>query len=238
MPQRRTDVIEIFSVDALTFGLGGVVALIVAGVLYKFKGDGYTLGLIWVLAIAGTASIVWSLRSAFFIRKVKDYPVTCSYCGFENHLTAEPTDDFPCLNCTRLVPMLDGNVLPVSQVRCGFCGEQNYYSEKSEVLICENCDHEIPIAHEEGYIPRNLPKGFAIQDDTNLYDLVLVSAGQKHEEVIACLQHMLALNRSQVKQIINEVPVKLLTGINRRKAEMLQAQLSLHDAAAEFNPLP
>jgi len=238
MPLRKSDVIEIFSAKALTFGLGGIVAIAFAGLLYRFKGEGSTLGLIYVLALAGVASVGYAFSSVFGIRKVTEFPVKCSYCEHVNVLTAPPIEDFPCLNCHRLVPIRDGEVLPVEQVRCGYCNEINYFSDKTEVLICESCDHEVPIAHEEGFVPKNLPKGFAVQDDNKPYDLVLVAPGPKTEEVIDCLQHMLALNRAQVKQIITDAPVKLLTGIARKKAEVLQAQLAVHDATAEFSPTP
>jgi 4'-phosphopantetheinyl transferase EntD len=45
------------------------------------------------------------------------------------------------------------------------------------------------------------------------------------------------LNRNQVKQMLDELPVTLLTGIPRMKAEFLQAQLTANDAVAEFRQL-
>ena len=66
---------------------------------------------------------------------------------------------------------------------------------------------------------------------------MLISYGHKTEEVINTLQHMLALNRNQVKAMLEDLPVTLLTGIPRKKAEMLKAQLATHDAAADFRPV-
>jgi hypothetical protein len=83
-----------------------------------------------------------------------------------------------------------------------------------------------------------LPSAFAVVDDDNLYELILIAHGHKTEELINALQHMLALNRNQVKQMLTELPVTLLTGIPRRKAEMLTAQLSIHEGLAEMRPLP
>lgn len=236
MPQRRSDVLEMIAERALMFGIGGIVALAGSYLFYSFRGDGYTIGLIWVLAVAGVISILLALYSVTKVRKVTDFSVECPYCKAANHLLEKPREDFTCGECHRLVPVIDGQILPVFQVRCGFCNTLNYYSDKSEALICEECDREIPIA-VTGESGRNLPRGFVIQDDPNLYELVLVAPGNKTEEVISALQHMLALNRSQVKNILAEAPVTLLTGITRRKAEMLQAQLAVHDAAAEFRPL-
>jgi len=48
---------------------------------------------------------------------------------------------------------------------------------------------------------------------------------------------MLALNRNQVKQMLDETPVTLLTGITKRKALILQAQLASHDAIADAKAL-
>jgi hypothetical protein len=37
--------------------------------------------------------------------------------------------------------------------------------------------------------------------------------------------------------MLTELPVTVLTGITRKKAEMLKAQLSLYDGEAEFHPM-
>jgi hypothetical protein len=236
MPRRRSDVIEIIAERALVFGLGGLVSLAIAAVLYAFKGEGYTIGLIGVLAVGGALAVYLSLYSAFEIRKVKRFDVVCPYCQCVNPLAEAATDDVLCSGCDRLIPILDGKVLQVQQVRCGYCNELNYYSDKTEFLICEKCEHEVPIASTNEF-SRHVPKGFVTQEDNSLYELVLVAPGNRTEEVISTLQHMLALNRSQVKQILTDAPVTLLTGITRRKAEMLQAQLSVHDASSEFRAL-
>jgi hypothetical protein len=122
------------------------------------------------------------------------------------------------------------------QVRCGFCNTLNYYSPKTEVLLCEDCNREVPISLDDSHTPKHI--AFARRDDDKLYELVLVSnGGRKTEDLISALQHMLALNRNQVKQMLDELPVTLLTGIPRMKAEMLQTQLSTNDAVAEFRPI-
>jgi len=236
MQQRRSDVLEMIAERSLVFGLGGLVSMAIAALLYAFKGDGYTLGLIWALGIGGGVSVILAIYSALDIRKVKTYSVDCPYCEQVNVLTAQPTDDFACVHCSRLVPVVDGKVIPVFQVRCGFCNVLNFYSEKSEALICEECDREIPIS-TDGEPSRTLPRGFAIKDDPGLYELVLVDPGKKTEEMISVLQQMLALNRAQVKQILADAPVTLLSGITRKKAEILQTQLAVHDGAAEFRPI-
>ncbi len=79
--------------------------------------------------------------------------------------------------------------------------------------------------------------GFAVVDDDDMYELVLTGAGHKEEELIQVLQQMLALNRNQVKQMLEEIPVTLLTGINRRKAELLKAQITVHDGQVEFRKM-
>lgn len=208
-----------------------------AGLLYAFKGDGYTMGLIVILGVAGLVSFLLAIVSGFGVRKVKSYNVACPYCEQINVLTEKPNAAFACIHCARVIPVDEnGTVMPVFQVRCGYCNSLNYYNEKSEALICEVCDREIPIS-TNAETTRNLPRSFTIHDDENLYELVLVEPGNKTEEVIKVLQQMLALNRSQVKLVIADAPVTLLTGITRKKAEMLQIQLGVHDALAEFKPI-
>ncbi|MBI3721809.1 MAG: hypothetical protein HY248_04575, partial [Fimbriimonas ginsengisoli] len=119
---------------------------------------------------------------------------------------------------------------------CGYCHELNFYSDKTEFLVCENCSHEIPIS-SDSHGHKSVPKFYAVVEDDALYELVLVESGTKTEDLIACLQRMLALNRSQVKQMLDQLPVTLLTGISRRKADMLLAQLTIHEGGAEARPL-
>jgi ribosomal protein L7/L12 len=122
------------------------------------------------------------------------------------------------------------------QVRCGSCNALNFYSEKSEVLLCEECNREISISLDDDRAPKRI--AYARRDDDKLYELVLLSnGGHKTEELISALQHMLALNRNQVKQMLDELPVTLLSGIPRMKAEMLQTQLTANDAVAEFKAI-
>lgn len=237
MPERSSDVVEQYGMRALVAGLGGVIALTIAGVLFMFRGDGGTIGLIGVLALAGLVGIGYGLHQWMQIKKIANVVIECPYCNYKNRMTEQPTADFACGDCYRMIAVApDGQVLPVSQVRCGFCNHLNFYSAKTEVLLCEDCNREVPISVADGQTPKQI--AFARRDDDSLYELVLLShGGHKTEELISALQHMLALNRNQVKQLLNELPVTLLTGIPRMKAEVLQAQLTVNDAVAEFRAI-
>lgn len=236
MFKRRSDVLEMLGERSLLFGVGGVIALLIGLLFYNYQRQGGAMiGFAWVMMIAGVAGILVAAYFGLQARKVTGIRIKCVYCNAKNEFTEFPTEDFRCIECNRLVPILDGKVLPVQQVRCGYCNELNYYSEKNDLLVCEKCDREIPLS--TGSQQRHVARAYAITDDERLYELVLVSAGNKTEEVIATLQTMLALNRNQVKNILSDLPAVLLTGIPRKKAEMLSAQLAVHDAAAEFHPL-
>ena len=240
MASRKSDIIEMIGEKAIVYGLGGVLAGLFGWGLYQYRvneGGQYIVGLAWTLMVAGGALILFSMYCATQVRKVTGYSLKCPYCNKKNTLVEPPKEDFLCEHCHRQVPVEDGQVLPVFQVRCGYCNELNFYDATTEVLICEKCDHEVPITTEEGKPQKHVPRGYAITDDDQLYELVLIAQGHKAEELINTLQHMLALNRGQVKQLLNELPATLLTGITRKKAEMLQAQLALHDGVAEFHPL-
>lgn len=237
MPLRKSDLIEMIGEKFVVFFVLGLLTTALGLLIWYYKGD-FGVGLAVVLLVGGIGMMGFSFYSAHEMRKVTGYRVKCPYCNANNVLVAPPDDDFKCTYCHRVIPVKDEKVLPVFQVRCGYCNELNYYSEKNDVLICEKCDHEIPLtSEEEGGVVRHVPKAYAVTDDERLYELVLVSHGGQKEELIAALQHMLALNRNQVKQLLEEVPVTLLTGITRKKAELLQAQLGLHSAAAEYRPL-
>jgi len=231
--QRSSDVVEAFSERALLAGIGGLVSVAIGAVLMYYGGMGIGLGV--VLAVAGVVGIVYAVYEVSKARQVDSYPVECPYCNKTNRLTAKPEKDFTCRECHRLVPVQDGRILRVFQVRCGFCNELNWYSEKSEGLLCESCNHEIPIATASGAPSR--ASAYAVQEDSQLYELVLLAHDHHTDDLINCLQHMLALNRNQVKDMLTELPATLLTGIPRKKAELLKAQLQLHHGVAEFHPV-
>lgn len=229
--QRSSDVVEVVAERAIAFGIGGVISLALGGLFVYYRGVLMTLG--FLLLAFGVAAVSYAIWVALQVRKVQHVNAPCPYCNHRNVLTAAPEKDFTCDRCHRLIPVQDGRFLKVFQVRCGFCNELNYYSEKSVGLICENCDRVIPIANGDGNAPVKSFGAFARQDDDRPYDLVLIASGHKGEELVACLQSMLALNRNQVKQMLTELPVTLLSGVPKRKAEMLAAQIAVHEGAAE-----
>ena len=192
-----------------------------------------------ILGLIGLILFGLGVNKAIDIKKVSRHGIICPLCDFENELTEEPKGDFVCTNCQRMIPIEEGKPISVAQVKCGYCGELNYYSEKTEFLICEVCNHQVPIDTEASRrsTGKKVAESFVVTEDENVYEFILVAHGHKTEELIDVLQHMLALNRNQVKQMLTELPVTLLTGITRRKAEILQAQLALHEAATEFRPM-
>ena len=237
--RRRWDEIEIHTEEGLTYWFIALCLGLFSWVLLAYRGDGVFVPLAIVLLIITTILFVLGVRKAIIIKKIQSHGVICPLCDFENELTAAPTGDFVCENCQRMIPIENGTPISVAQVKCGYCGELNYYSEKTEFLICEVCNHQIPIDTEASRrsTGKKVAESFAVTSDDNVYEFILVAHGHKTDELIDVLQHMLALNRNQVKQMLQELPVTLLTGITRRKAEMLQAQLALHEAATEFRPI-
>jgi uncharacterized protein YbaR (Trm112 family) len=236
--QRVSDVIEIISEKAFYFYVSGLFLGAVATLFLVYRGQTHMfVPLGTILLLISLSFIGYATYIAFQTKKVTREPVTCPFCETVNELVGNPDQDFDCVNCHRMVPIRDGIVLEVQQVRCGFCNELNYFSEKTEALLCENCNREIPLAREDNGPKKLIPAGYAVVDDEAMYELVLLASGHKEEDLIQALQQMLALNRNQVKQMLTELPVTLLTGINRRKAEMLKAQLSIHDGEAEFRQM-
>jgi len=236
--ERTSDVIEVLAERALSYGFGGLASSIMGGILYYYRGQsGMFVPLAIVLGAIGLGLLGYSAFHALKIRKVTAVSTTCPYCQTGNHTLTVPESDFMCVNCARLIPIQDGAPVSVQQVRCGYCNELNYYSEKTDILLCENCNHEVPISTDDDRPKKTLAAAYAVVDDDSLYELILTGHGNKIEELIATLQSMLALNRNQVKQMLEELPVTLLTGIPRRKAEMLKAQLTIHDGIAEMVPL-
>ena len=55
--------------------------------------------------------------------------------------------------------------------------------------------------------------------------------------MIPTLQKMLALNRNQIKDIIDRTPAILLQGVPKMKAELLAAEIKAKGGVAEANPV-
>jgi len=230
--RRSSDIKEEYVQRALMAGVPGLIAIGISAVIIAYFKIWMVLGI--MVLVGGIAAVVYAVVQYNKTKEIPDFSVDCPFCNKKNHLVEQPTDDFRCVHCNRMVPIQDGKMLRVFQVRCGYCNSLNYYSEKSTGLICEECDRVIPIATDDETGPTKAFSTYAASDDNAPYDLTLADPGNKHEEIINCLQHMLALNRNQVKQILEEAPVTLLSGIPRRKAEMLKAQIESHGAQAFF----
>lgn len=231
--QRSSDVVEDCSEKVLWFGMGGLGALLLGAVCIYYQGMLTLFG--YLIATGGVTAMVYAAFCGLQIRKVASFDLICPYCDLRNVLAAAPGQDFSCTGCHRMIHLRDGVVMTVFQVRCGYCNRLNHYVETSDGLICEECDREIPISTASGELSSKAFRTYTQKDDDQLYELLLTGQGHERcEELISCLQHMLALNRNQVKQMLAEVPVTLLTGIPRKKAEMLAAQLKMHDGQVEF----
>lgn len=212
-------------------GIAGIGAVML---FYQLKQGGLLVALAGVIIFIGIAVAAWGVFQASRAKKVESYKVECPFCNRPNHLTRQPNEDFRCSECNREVPVAeDGTILAVYQVRCGYCNTLNYYSEKSTGLICEECDREIPIATDEETHAKKMFEAYTLKDDNHPYDLIL-NAAPENEEMIKCLQTMLALNRNQVKDIIEDLPQVLLQGIPKKKAELLMAQISGHKGQADI----
>lgn len=239
-PEKRSTVVEVHWEHAITWGVLGIISLLVGlfFVRYGYNWLGADLtSFSFPFLAAAPLLIGYAVYRIWASRKEPVYTAECPYCNHYIEFTSAPENDFVCDSCNRRVPVQNGKVLEVTGVRCGYCGALNYMSDKTEVLICEQCDREIPLLNPLTGEMRHAPRGFARVDDEGVYELRLVDVGREREQVIATLQHMLALNRNQVKDMIEDLPVTLLTGINRRKAEMLAAQLEASGATPEFSQI-
>jgi len=215
-------------------GIGGAILVLLGLVLWMFRGDGTFTILSIMLMSGGVAALAYAGYCTYLAKHVSSLDIICPYCESKVSLCDVPDRDVSCRNCLRMIPIVDGKPIRVTKVRCGYCNALNYYSDKSIGLLCEECNHEIPIARADGQTAQSR---FAVVDDDRLYELRLVAFEHVTEDLVSSLQQALALNRGQVKQMLEELPVTLLTGIPKRKAEMLSVQLTNHGASCQYTPL-
>ena len=233
--ERSSNLREEFVLRAFVSIVPGIIALIISIVLFGDE-SGYSLGLRWVLLVLSIPAIVYGVWQLTEMRKVTSYSLECPFCKAKNNFTAKPEHDVRCEKCNRDVPIVDGRTLRVFKVSCGFCSALNWYSEKSTGLICEGCDREIPISVSDDREASPAMHAYARHDDTERYNLVLLDPGPKREKIIAVLQKMLALNRNQVKEIMDDVPMTLLHGVPKKKAELMSSEIAACGGRSEVTP--
>src|ERR1019366_6019605 len=102
---RASDVIEILAERSLMIGIGGIVSLAIGGLLIRYKGEGYVSGLITVLFVIGIVGVILATYFAFQVRKVTTHEIKCPFCEEPNVLVDTPNDDFPCVQCNRMIPI-------------------------------------------------------------------------------------------------------------------------------------
>jgi ribosomal protein S27AE len=247
-PMRRSDVVEVKWQGAFTWGFFGLLSFLIALFFLNYGEGWFKFGnyqgldltaACWPFFVMTPVLLITAVHKAFQGTRVASYTATCPYCGHDTEFIEEPKDDFTCGECHRRVPVQDGKVLDITGIRCGFCGALNFMSDKTQVLICEECDREIPLLDAKTGEMRHAAKGFARADDESQYELVLVGIPKDkaaQDSLISTLQHMLAMTRNQVKEMFDSMPAVLLKGINRRKAEMLRAQIEAADGTADLRP--
>ena len=186
--QRLSDLIEIHAEHAIYYGVGGLFGVGLGGTLIYYQGQsGMFKPLGIILILVGLPLLGVAINSMWKVKDVVGVVVTCPFCQAKNELLAKPDEDFPCEGCARMIPIQDGEVMDVHQVRCGFCNELNYYSDKTEALLCEECNHEIPIAGSDDRPTKSIPKAYMVIDDESLYELILTERGRKEEDLISAL---------------------------------------------------
>lgn len=230
MPQRSSDLVETYMARALGAGAGGGVVLVLGAIMFAFRGDSGT-PLAVVLLLIGAALIVFAAFCVVKSRSVASFKLACPMCGVENGFEAMPTSDVVCRGCHRTIPIDNGKIMPLKQISCGSCNESNWYSDRTKQLLCESCGREIAIAQSTGGAT------YAVPDDARPYELVLIAYEPGHEDLADALQHLLGVNRAQVRDLLSNLPSVVLTNVPRQKAEMVKNQLMHTGAALEARPV-
>ncbi|MDW8051548.1 MAG: hypothetical protein RMJ83_03600 [Armatimonadota bacterium] len=231
-PIKRSDAVEKEYTQAVVYGIVGLVSLLLTFLFWRYGGMFYSFswgfGLIW-LGSWGYAA--WSLYKS---TKIPAHPVECPFCHKATVLTGPPQSDFTCEHCQRRVPIENGRVLEVIAVRCPHCGSMEQVSVKATAAICEQCQREFPIR-----VTGRVPAGMRLpQEDTTPYELVLLGVDRlREEQAIQALERFLDLTRSDVKKMLESVPLVMLTNLPRPKAEDYARALSAQGVKVEARRL-
>lgn len=240
--ERSSNLREEYMLRAFVSIVPGLICLAISIFLFvynsRYSDERYTVGLQWVLLVLSVPAIWYGVSQLVQMRKIASLDVECPFCQASNRFTTQPMHDVRCDRCNRDIPIVDGRTLRVFEVRCGFCSTLNWYSEKSTGLICEECDREIPISVADERDASPAMHAYARHDDTARYNLVLVDPGPRKEEIISVLQKMLALNRNQVKEIMDDVPMTVLHSVPKKKAELMASEIASAGGRSDASKAP
>jgi ribosomal protein L7/L12/ribosomal protein S27E len=221
---------------ALMAGVPGLILFII-GFLMVFVYPGELgRGIAFVIFGAGIVGVAAAIYFVVQMRTITEFSIKCPFCSGKNTFLQSPQSDVRCVSCDRQIPIDNGKILAVDEVRCGFCNTLNWYNEKTVGLFCESCGRVIPISVDEGEEGVFALEKFGLQDDNTKYDIYLGKDHQNKEALIGELQRLLSTNRAVVKDLMDAAPVKILEGVPRRKAERIAKDIMDVGGYAEIEP--
>ncbi len=231
----RSDVLESGYADAGTLLVRAVVLAVISMIalwLFRLANQpamevlsGFGIGAGFIIAcVAGKR-----VKDA---RSVKTARVECPFCGADNGVVGDLTDDFHCEKCDRVLQVEDGKLVPIRSIVCTVCKAEHKVSVKATAYTCDNCGRTLRLTD-----PNNPTAVVAENSDVlRNYDVLLTGIGRQEAEVAMALQSILVCNLPDARKEMQTLPLTILRNVPDRKADALRRRF--RELGAEIRVVP
>jgi ribosomal protein L7/L12 len=231
---KRSELLEEAYDQGLTLTIRGVVLLVVSAILLWFFKliDLFQLTVLAGLGIAGGVVVIGNgVMKMVRARQAHTVTLNCPYCGKPMEFLKEPTDDYVCDHCDRVVYYENGKPAPVRDVKCAVCGTEYRVSTKAQSFTCERCNRTLRLTGDKVEV-----MGEASDDVMRNYDVLITEVGRNGTEVAMALQSILVCNLPEARRQLQTLPLTVLRNVSERKADAMRRKLRELGAVAVMRP--
>jgi len=234
-PSSRADMLEKEYAAAVGLLIWGIVVLVVSLILIWILSLAAVMSLVaffCLTAVGGGVMIVIAGRRIYLARQVPAITVYCPYCQYPNQFVTEPTEDWTCEGCQRVVYYENGQMVPVREVTCPSCRTVHKVSQKATTFTCDRCNRTLRVTS-----PSEPAQVIAEPSDMlRNYDVILTQAGRQPTDVAMALQDILVCNLREAKERMQQLPLTVVRNVPERKAEAIRSRLRELGATAVVRP--
>ena len=231
----RSDVLERAYDVAVRLAIQGVIVFVVSAIL------------LWILRLAGVYQL-WPAAALgmgygvvvmaigwFRANRARRKPavtVYCPYCEHPVQFLVEPTEDYTCEGCHRLVQYEDGKPVPVRDITCPVCRASHRVSTKAVRFTCDKCNRGLSLTDPSD------PKSVVAEksDMMQNFDVILTQVGRTPNDVAMALQDILVCNLMDARRQMEDLPLTMVRNVPERKADAIRRRVRELGATVVVRP--
>ena len=169
-----------------------------------------------IAALVGLALLIAAGKRIFDVRNAASVLYRCPYCDAQNHLTAQPTEDFACESCHATIRFENGKPVPIRTITCTTCGADHRVSVKAERYVCDKCNAVLQVQQQTQPVFGMAPPAAAaaprqpamMLGGANQNVLLQGFDRSRENQVAAILQRELSVEIAEARRLLHSVSEK------------------------------